>query len=280
MKEILAKSRRKESRNTRKPIFSQGLAGGPMPSSSRIGQPTSPSGQPLAPVNRFRAPVSDVARKTAGTYGQRSTASFQSINLTRCLANRLQAGMDLNGSMEYRLTWKKSVIESGRLIYRLRARARRSSDKGFGGWPAPMAGTPAQNGNSAAGNNDSSRRTVEIAKLVRGWPAPCQQDGPHGGPNQGTDRLPGAVATVKGWPAPRAREGDSRGAQGERFLNPERSNDLPDCADLIGVTTKLSGATSEQQEKDGYRGVLNPAFSLWLQGYPAGWTSLEQSATV
>lgn len=28
------------------------------------------------------------------------------------------------------------------------------------GWPTPMAGTPAQNGNSAAGNNDSSRATV------------------------------------------------------------------------------------------------------------------------
>ena len=30
------------------------------------------------------------------------------------------------------------------------------------GWPTPMAGTPAQNGNNAAGNNDSSRRTVEL----------------------------------------------------------------------------------------------------------------------
>lgn len=30
------------------------------------------------------------------------------------------------------------------------------------GWPTPMAGTPAQNGNNAAGNNDSSRKTVEL----------------------------------------------------------------------------------------------------------------------
>ncbi|WP_244614115.1 MULTISPECIES: hypothetical protein [unclassified Brucella] len=29
------------------------------------------------------------------------------------------------------------------------------------GWPTPMAGTPAQNGNNMAGNNDSSRKTVE-----------------------------------------------------------------------------------------------------------------------
>lgn len=30
------------------------------------------------------------------------------------------------------------------------------------GWPTPMAGTPAQNGNNAAGNTDSSRKTVEL----------------------------------------------------------------------------------------------------------------------
>ena len=31
------------------------------------------------------------------------------------------------------------------------------------GWPTPMAGTSAQNGNNAAGNNDSSRKTVELS---------------------------------------------------------------------------------------------------------------------
>jgi hypothetical protein len=31
------------------------------------------------------------------------------------------------------------------------------------GWPTPMAGTPAQNGNNEAGNNDSSRKTVALA---------------------------------------------------------------------------------------------------------------------
>jgi hypothetical protein len=31
------------------------------------------------------------------------------------------------------------------------------------GWPTPMAGTPAQNGNNAAGSTDSSRKTVALA---------------------------------------------------------------------------------------------------------------------
>jgi site-specific DNA-cytosine methylase len=39
-------------------------------------------------------------------------------------------------------------------------------------WPTPMAGTPAQNGNNAAGNNDSSRKTVALAT----WPTTTGQD--------------------------------------------------------------------------------------------------------
>ena len=36
------------------------------------------------------------------------------------------------------------------------------------GWPTPMAGTPAQNGNNEAGNNDSSRRTVDLCTPPNG----------------------------------------------------------------------------------------------------------------
>ena len=34
------------------------------------------------------------------------------------------------------------------------------------GWPTPMAGTPAQKGYNAAGNNDSSRKTVELCTVT------------------------------------------------------------------------------------------------------------------
>lgn len=36
------------------------------------------------------------------------------------------------------------------------------------GWPTPMAGTPAQNGNNEAGNTDSSRRTVALLQETKG----------------------------------------------------------------------------------------------------------------
>ena len=44
-------------------------------------------------------------------------------------------------------------------------------------WPTPMAGTPAQNGNSAAGNSDFSRKAEELAAQVL-WKTP---DVPSGG---------------------------------------------------------------------------------------------------
>lgn len=40
------------------------------------------------------------------------------------------------------------------------------------GWPTPMAGTPAQNGNNAAGNTDSSRKTVDVVTWSSSTPAP------------------------------------------------------------------------------------------------------------
>ncbi len=41
-------------------------------------------------------------------------------------------------------------------------------------WPTPMAGTPAQNGNSAAGSNDFSRKAEELALAM--WQTPVADD--------------------------------------------------------------------------------------------------------
>lgn len=45
------------------------------------------------------------------------------------------------------------------------------------GWSTPMAGTPAQNGNNAAGNNDSSRKTVDVCAWHLAPPS-TQKPGP------------------------------------------------------------------------------------------------------
>jgi len=59
-------------------------------------------------------------------------------------------------------------------------------------------------------------------------------------------------------PTPTARLGSPRGAQGKRYTDPKRSNDLDDYVAHLGDT-----------------GSLNPTWVEWLQGLPLGWTDLE-----
>jgi len=98
-------------------------------------------------------------------------------------------------------------------------------------WPTPMAGTPAQNGNNEAGNNDSSRKTVEIARQARSamWPTPMAVDGQRGLTTRPQDT---------GIPLPQR------------------------VGQVLGMAPAGSSATTAK------RGVLNPAFPCWLMGYP------------
>lgn len=126
-------------------------------------------GQAPVHVSRSARPVNGRARKTAGTSGLRSAISSASASLQSCLESRLQARTDVNGSPEYTLTWKRWATRSGVPIFALRASRRRTSAKGFIGWPTPMAGTPAQKGYNEAGNTDSGRKTT---KILKGWATP------------------------------------------------------------------------------------------------------------
>ena len=114
-------------------------AAGRTPSDSPAGPPRGLFGQPLVPANPYRVPESAEVRRTNGTCGRNSTASSASVDLSQSLVNRLREAMDLNGSMEFRLIWRKSVMPSGRVCYRLVASARPISEAGYGGWPTVNA---------------------------------------------------------------------------------------------------------------------------------------------
>ena len=268
-------------------------------------------GQAVAPASPTAPQASSVAARMSATYGLRSSTSSASAALQASLASRLPALLGLPGSIMFALIWKAQSTPLRRQICRLAASAHRIGDSGFtgwrsptkgngdrggqhpdgreghnlnlqdqvflAGWPTPMAGTPAQNGNNAAGNNDSSRLTVALAA----WPTPnC----PSGGRSMSPDKMDATGRTLDGkkhtaslehavkfanWPTPLREYSESTGA------HRGKPDTLHSATQLThGQTSNGSIAATEKP------GQLNPAFSLWLMGYPVvEWLSAAPSPT-
>ena len=233
-----------------------GSADGAMPSGSRDGRMSGPCGRGAFPASRSASREREPEQMTLGICGPSSTGLSASDCLSMSLASRCRERLGAAGSMEYRQTWKKKATPSGRLYWAHTASARRTSGNGSGGWPTLMAGTPAQKGYNEAGNTDSSRKTVA---LVSGWTTPQTHDAqgrsnPERLQRHGTKhgcRNLNDEAGLAGWPT----------ATDSKDQDHYRKGDLA----LPGQARITSTASTEK------RGQLDPAFVLWLQGFPIAW---------
>ena len=209
-------SNQKTSKDTDNATSSPESGGGRLRFGWRDGRKIGSSGPDHVPVSRFRALDREKDMPINDTCGPLFNASSPSAALQLSLESRLRARMDVNGSVEYALTWSTWDMLAGVPICRLRASARRTSGSGFGGWPTPRA-------NEIATDAPKRQGGPSLSAVVAGWPT---LNVPTGGQGTGHAELKGATyrnkdcqkvqlslqaaAILAGWPTPVSTDAQER----------------------------------------------------------------------
>jgi hypothetical protein len=118
--------------------FSPDSAAGATPCALPDGPRTDLFGRAVAPANPLAQPAKVRALLTSGISGLSGSTSSASADLTLSLASKLKQRLTTDGSTLFKLTWREKVTPAGRLVYRLAASGRRTSDNDFGLWPTQL----------------------------------------------------------------------------------------------------------------------------------------------
>ena len=165
--------------DTSNATFSQALAAGHTHCGWLVGPTMNRFGQAVALASHSARPEIVEALTTNATYGPLFGGSLPSDDLQSSLASRLRRVMDVNGSLEYVLTWKQWDMQSGAPICALRASVRRIPGSGCFGWPTPTAR------DSRSESTPSGPRTIRpdgkgiqlsAAAHLAGWATPQSRD--------------------------------------------------------------------------------------------------------
>lgn len=101
-----------------------GSADGHLPCASQAGLKTDRYGREAAHASHLAQRGSKPDSTISGTSGLSSSVSSRSASLQSALASRLQASLDVNGSLEFSLTWKTWAMPQREPICALRASGR------------------------------------------------------------------------------------------------------------------------------------------------------------
>lgn len=138
------------------------------------------------------------------------------------------------------------------------------------GWAAPRAGETGRTRSPEAiakARLKGGSVSLEDQVHLSGWNTPRATDGTHGGPNQSGGALPADAAKVLGgWETPHCPRAHDSDNSSSTYLDRQARSQVS------GPPTTSSPAETEK------RGVLAPAFSGWLQGFPPEWYLAGQRA--
>lgn len=164
-----------------------GLVFGHMPCAALAGRTPDQSGQVLARASLSARQARERDLLTSGTYGPPCIGWLGSAILSLSLASNLQALTQMTGSTLYKQTWKQWDMPSGRVRFRLRASAHRTSVTELTGWPIPTASNTKnayQDAQKVIARRLAGRQSnLQDFACLAGWPTPAARD--HKGGYQG-----------------------------------------------------------------------------------------------
>jgi len=137
MSEALQMSAPVTSRATFSVISSLESEGGALPCNSQDGLHVYPCGREAAHVSPSRKEETPLDITTQETCGTQCTASYPSSDLSLSLGSRLKERLSLDGSTDYKQTWRKITTPAGVLLWEHTARLYPTLDNDFSGLPTP-----------------------------------------------------------------------------------------------------------------------------------------------